>query len=60
MITLQLGTEESELLIEVLESYLSELRMEIANTDSSFFKDKLRAKKEVLKNILGSLRQESE
>jgi len=60
MITVQLRTEEREYLIEVLESYLSDLRMEIADTDSSFFKDKLRGKKGVLNNILDSLSQSSE
>jgi hypothetical protein len=56
MNSLELSKEETDALIDVLESYLSDLRMEMADTDSSFFRDELRTKKEVLDNILDRLR----
>jgi hypothetical protein len=55
MIQLDLTTEEQQILAEVLESYLSDLRYEIANTDSQDFRDKLKHRKEVLQKALKEL-----
>lgn len=55
MISLELTNEEKDLLVEVLESYISDLRMEVADTDSPFFKEQLKAKKEKLTKILNAL-----
>ena len=60
MVNLELSNEEREKLVHVLESYLSNLRMEIADTDSSFFKEDLKAEKELLNNILGKLGNDAE
>lgn len=58
MIHLDLTTEEKRILIDVLESTLSDMRMEIADTDSvTDFKEALKAKKEVVTKILDTLRE---
>jgi len=57
MIHLDLNVEEKEALIGVLESYLSDLRYEIAYTDSMDFRNELKQKKELLKKLLQALQQ---
>jgi hypothetical protein len=56
MINLDLTNEENDILVMVLESYLSDLRMEIADTDSMDFRESLKKKKEVLKKVLETLK----
>ena len=56
MTSLELTKEEKDKLIEVLESYISDLRMEMADTDSSFFREELKAKKIILIGILDRLK----
>ncbi|RMG67363.1 MAG: hypothetical protein D6715_04930 [Calditrichaeota bacterium] len=53
--TLELNEQERTVLIEVLESYLSELRMEIANTDRLAYREQLKQRKQVLLAILEKL-----
>jgi hypothetical protein len=55
MVQITLTLEEAATLQEVLASYVSELRMEIANTDSMDFREKLKQKKEVLNRVIGQL-----
>lgn len=55
MTSLELSKEEKDTLIDVLGSYLSDLRMQIADTDSSFFREDLKAKKTILIGILDRL-----
>jgi hypothetical protein len=57
MIELDLNDEERRALLEVLESVLSDLRMEIADTDSMDFRDRLKARKEVIEKAIGALRE---
>ncbi len=52
MSDVNLDEEELIVLRDVLESYLSDLRMEIADTDSYDFRQKLKLKEERLKGIL--------
>jgi len=52
MVRLELDFTEAEVLRMVLESYLSDLRMEIADTDSMDFREKLKARKAVLRKIV--------
>jgi len=59
MFQLDLNKDESNILIEILEHDLSELRMEIADTDSQDFRDTLKNKKEVVAKALQSLQQSS-
>ncbi|MFQ5488656.1 MAG: hypothetical protein ACE5ET_09480 [Gammaproteobacteria bacterium] len=55
MIHLDLTREEQEVLRNTLESYLSDLRYEIADTDRLEFREQLKAKKAVLEKILATL-----
>ncbi len=55
MIHLDLTSEEQEVLRNTLESYLSDLRYEIADTDTLEFREQLKAKKAVLEKILAAL-----
>jgi len=57
MIHLNLNIEEREAIINVLESYLSNLRYEIADTDSMKFRNGLKEKKVLLTKLLNTLRQ---
>ena len=60
MIPLELTQEEKEMLIDILENDLSDLRMEIADTDSLDFREMLKKQKEVLMKVLETLRQARE
>lgn len=55
MIDVELTPEERGHLAEALESYLSDLRMEIADTDSYDFRQGLKRRKETLQKVLGAL-----
>ncbi len=57
MINLDLTKEENDILAMVLESYLSDLRMEIADTDSMDFRESLKKRKDVLKKVLETLQR---
>jgi len=57
MIHLDITKEEKDILIEVLEEYISDLRMEVADTDNMDFREKLKNQEKVLKEILVTLRQ---
>ncbi len=52
---LNITAEEAEVLSEVLTSYLTDLRMEIANTDSGFFREGLKEREEFLKKLIQDL-----
>ncbi len=56
MIRLDLTTAEREILIEVLDGYLSDLRMEISDTDRKDFRDGLKERKTVVMKAIDSLR----
>jgi hypothetical protein len=55
MVQITLTSEEATTLREVLDNYVSELRMEIANTDSMDFREELKQKKEVLNRVIAQL-----
>lgn len=57
MIQIDLTGEETEILRAVLESYLSDLRMEIADTDRMDFREGLKHRKAVLMKVLDGLGQ---
>lgn len=59
MIQLDFTREEGEILLEILETELSDLRMEIANTDSLDFREMLKQRKEVVKKVITALRGEA-
>jgi len=55
MTTLNLNQEQHETLQESLTSYLSDLRLEIADTDNDDFREQLKRKEVVLKEVLTML-----
>jgi hypothetical protein len=56
MIQLNLTPEEKQILIDVLDGYLSDLRMEISDTDSFDFREGLKVRKGVVMKVLETLR----
>jgi len=60
MIHLDLDATERNTLIEALESYLSDLSYEIADTDSYDYREKLKAKRDVLNKIQQAVKQAHE
>lgn len=57
MIQLDLTKEEKDILLDILENDLSDLRMEIADTDNMDFRETLKKQKEVLKKVLEMLQK---
>jgi hypothetical protein len=55
METLEITTEEKDILTKLVRVYISDLRMEIADTDQSSFKKNLKEEQEVLKKLLEKL-----
>ena len=55
MIRLELTDDDAKVLKNALESYLSDLRMEVADTDRQEFRDGLKQEETTLKTILGAL-----
>ncbi|MBI5376885.1 MAG: hypothetical protein HZA77_15745 [Candidatus Schekmanbacteria bacterium] len=55
MTTMELNEKEAKLLHDVLESDLSDLRMEISNTDSQTFKEGLKEKEGLISGLLKKL-----
>ncbi|HJW14973.1 MAG TPA: hypothetical protein VJ776_09760 [Thermoanaerobaculia bacterium] len=53
--TLELSSEEAKILADVLTDYISDLRMEVANTDSMEVRDELKRKEAILKSLLTRL-----
>ncbi len=49
--------EEASTLREILESYLGDLRMEIAATDAMDFRETLKAREELVKSVIQRLRK---
>ncbi len=52
MIRMELNAAEAEVLKEVLETAVSDLRMEIADTDSMDYREKLKERKQALQRIV--------
>jgi len=57
MVRLDLTRDETGMLIKMLENYLSDLRMEIADTDQQDFREQLKEEKRVLLKTLKILRE---
>jgi hypothetical protein len=58
MVQVTLTTEEAAMLREILASALSDLRMEVADTDAKDFRDLLKQREAFLKKLLQELPQE--
>ena len=57
MIHLDLDATEQKILADTLQSYLSDLSYEIADTDRMEFREELKAKRDVLNKILHAVNQ---
>lgn len=57
MFELRLTRGERDLLGEVLDSYLGDLRVQIANTDNFDFRENLKEKERTLARVLVALKQ---
>ena len=57
MIHLDLDEQERKILDETLQSYLSDLSYEIADTDTRDYRDQLKARRAVLEKIKQALEQ---
>lgn len=57
MLYLNLNEEERSILYQLLESCISDLRVEIARTENLQYKTMLKQRKEVLKKLYESLQQ---
>ena len=55
MISLELESQEIQILDETLQFYLSDLSYEISNTDLKDYRDKLKSKRAVLEKIKKAL-----
>jgi len=55
MVTLQLTEEESAILKRSLELFLSDVRMEICDTDSADFREGLKKEKSTLEHVIAQL-----
>ena len=60
MIHLDLDTLERETLMGTLQSYLSDLSSEIADTDRYEFREELKARRDVLNKILSAVKDAHE
>ncbi len=58
MVRLELDDEQCSALAEVLEEYVSDLRIEIGHTERKNYRDEIKRRKEVLDRILGAVRRE--
>ena len=56
MIDVELTPRERELVVRALENYLSDLRMEIASTDSQDFRETLKERKAALRKLVTALK----
>ena len=55
MIRLELDPTQGQVLRLVLENYLSELGTEISHTDARDYRDKLKARRRVLRDVVAEL-----
>jgi len=60
MVLLNFTQEELDMLQSILKSYLSDLRMEIADTDKKDFRDELKKQEKFLTELLNLLDQKSD
>ena len=56
MIHLDLDATEQKILLETLESYLSDLSFEIADTDQFDYREQLKSRRTVLNKILDAVK----
>jgi acetolactate synthase small subunit len=59
MVRVELMTEEAKELHEILDNYLSDLRMEIVDTESHDFRAMLKKRKDFIERLLQQLKPEA-
>jgi acetolactate synthase small subunit len=59
MVRVELTTEEAKELHEILDNYLSDLRMEIVDTESHDFRAMLKKRKDFIERLLQQLKPEA-
>lgn len=60
MVYLQLDEEERTMLLQLLDTCISDLRQEIAGTDNYNYKDMLKQRREVLLKLLNALQSDQQ
>ena len=60
MLSIDFSAAENDVLREMIDGMLSELRMEIADTDRLDYREMLRARKQVLQRVLDAIAQRIE
>ncbi|KAA3610733.1 MAG: hypothetical protein D8M58_21055 [Calditrichaeota bacterium] len=58
MFTENLNIEEKQIIVETLEMFLSDLRMEISHTDKKEFRDELKHRKTVIAKTIHLLKDQ--
>ncbi len=58
-IELKLSEQEAEIILEILDNYLSDLSMEITDTDSMEFREKLKSRRTSVQKVVKILREMS-
>jgi len=56
MIHLDLNDEEQQILLEVLENYISDLTMEISDTDRLDFREMLKSRRRAVVKVINALK----
>ena len=56
MISLDLNSDEQQILVEVLENYISDLTMEISDTDRLEFREMLKSKRRAVVKVINALK----
>lgn len=57
VVQIEMTPEEAQILLEILEVYLSDLRMEIADTDQMDFREGLKRREVFLKELIQKLKE---
>jgi hypothetical protein len=57
MVQIEITSEEAQMLMEILEAYLSDLRMEIADTEQMDFREGLKRREVFLKELIQRLKE---
>jgi len=57
MVRLELDRQQAEMLREMLEGYLGDLRMEVSQTDQMDFREELKKKEALLKDVIARLEE---
>lgn len=57
MITVELTFEEAETVAVILESFLKDLRFEVADTEKKEWRDKMKEEEKFIKNLIVRLRE---